>query len=92
MFSYLCQIRNRSGKFITRVKIWQEMKNKVIGISPSAGFKLKESGINHWNDPNSEATNESGFTALPGGLRGNITFFGTSLGYGYSYIGRDGIW
>ena len=63
-----------------------------LGGEDVAGFKLKESGIDHWNDPNSDANNESGFTALPGGLRGNITFFGTSFGYGYSYLGRDGIW
>lgn len=36
-----------------------------------AGAKLKEKGIAHWSPPNLESTNETGFTALPGGHRGN---------------------
>ena len=39
------------------------------------GGKLKESGTTHWADPNTGATNESGFTALPGGYRGYDGYF-----------------
>ena len=33
------------------------------------GGKLKESGTSHWISPNTGATNETGFTGLPGGYR-----------------------
>lgn len=40
-----------------------------MGGETVAGGKLKETGTGHWFNPNTGATNETGFTALPGGYR-----------------------
>jgi uncharacterized protein (TIGR02145 family) len=59
---------------------WSIMTNYLGGYE--AGGKLKESGTDHWNSPNTGATNEIGFTALPGGSRFT----------GFSSIGEYGFW
>ena len=61
---------------------WTELTDYLGGTS-IAGGKLKETGTTHWNSPNTGATNETGFTALPGGYRyvdGSFKFIG---GYGF---------
>ena len=40
-----------------------------LGGTFVAGGKMKETGTAHWANPNTGATNESGFTGLPGGIR-----------------------
>ena len=42
---------------------------EALEESQIAGDKLKETGTTHWPIINLRATNESGFTALPGGMR-----------------------
>ena len=61
-----------------------------------AGGKLKETGITHWKSPNYGATNESSFTALPGGYRyGNGTFYdigGTGNWWSSTGISTNNAW
>ena len=55
-----------------------------LGGQDVAGGKLKEVGTTNWNSPNTDATNTSLFTVLPGGARfyvGNYFDFGNSGGW-----------
>ena len=62
---------------------WTTLTDFLGGMSNTGG-KLKETGTSDWNSPNINATNESGFTALPGGCRNNSGMF--------SNMGNDGVW
>jgi len=54
-----------------------------LGGDAIAGGKLKETGIAHWTPPNTGATNETGFTALPGGSHDNDGIFRGFGMFGY---------
>ncbi len=65
-----------------------------LGGESVAGSKMKTIGTTYWNSPNTGATNESGFSALPGGYRfsdgsfGNIrnnAFFWSANEYNNNY-------
>ena len=58
---------------------WTTLTDYLGGTSV-AGGKMKETGTSHWNSPNTGATNESGFTAFPGGYRSSSS--GSYLGIG----------
>lgn len=55
-----------------------------LGGKSIAGGKLKETGTSHWLTPNTEATNETGFTGLPSGYR--------NFGGGFNSITKYGFW
>jgi uncharacterized protein (TIGR02145 family) len=56
------------GWHIPTLDDWITLTDYLGGISV-AGGKLKETETKHWTSPNTGATNQSGFTALPGGSR-----------------------
>lgn len=52
-----------------------------------SGGALKATGTTFWNSPNTGATNSTGFTGLPGGIRTNVDGGGSFHG-----VGTDGWW
>ena len=59
---------------------WQLMMD-FLGGTDNAGSKIKETGANNWTNSNSDATNSTGFTALPSGMRESAD--GNFSGQGY---------
>lgn len=57
------------------------------GYDLVAGGKLKEIGTSHWMSPNTGATDEYDFTALPGGQRADLIYSGT-----FAEITTQGYW
>lgn len=49
----------------------QNLLATYLGGTSVAGGKLKETGFRHWLSPNTDATNESGYFARGGGVRGS---------------------
>ncbi|HRI19425.1 MAG TPA: fibrobacter succinogenes major paralogous domain-containing protein, partial [Panacibacter sp.] len=74
------------GWHIPSDKEWTKLTT-FLGGEAVAGGKMKETGTTHWYYPNGDATNSSGFTALPSGYRSTDTFAGT-----FDLIGNRGFW
>lgn len=73
-----------SGWHVPAESEWIDM-GAFLGGAEEVGFKLKETGFLHWYTPNTGATNESGWTGLPGGYRDYSTG-------AYSGLTYYGIW
>lgn len=72
-----------NGWHIPSNEEWNTLTTFLGGMD-IAGGKLKETGLLHWVDPNLDATNETGFTALPGGNR--------NVDGSYGFMGSAGHW
>jgi uncharacterized protein (TIGR02145 family) len=72
-----------SGWHVPSASEWTTLTDYLGGPS-TAGGKMKEAGTTHWNPPNAGATNESGFSGLPGG--------GHYYSGAYYDIGSKGYW
>jgi uncharacterized protein (TIGR02145 family) len=57
-----------SGWHVPTSAEWITLRD-YLGGSDIAGAKIKETGNAHWTPSNNYSTNESGFSALPGGIR-----------------------
>jgi uncharacterized protein (TIGR02145 family) len=63
--------------------------NEYLGGDSLAHIKLIEVGNGHWKNPDPTVTNESGFTALPGGLFSASNF---RPDIKFQYVGNYGYW
>ena len=62
----------------------------LLGGNGVAGGKMKETGTLNWMSPNKDATNESGFSGLPGARRENYgTFNSVDTGYGFWWTATE---
>jgi len=82
LYNYYTLIDNRNisvkGWHVPTIAEWDTLI-VYLGIDSVTCYKLKEKGAYHWTN-NSEATNESGFTALPAGYRSHT---GILMNIGY---------
>lgn len=58
------------GWHVPSLQEWNTLINS-LGGEMIAGGKLKSTGLDHWSLFNEQATNESGFSSLPGGASGS---------------------
>ena len=72
-----------SGWHLPGDEEWKTLMT-FLGGKGVAGGKLKETGLTHWVKPNTDASNSSGFSALPGG--------GRDANGRYNNIGGYGMW
>ena len=80
----ICPIGWRNPSDIDWSTLTQYLGGELI-----AGGKLKVTGTTHWSTPNTNATNEIGFSYLPSGARMYNGVYYNSLLYGYLWSSSE---
>jgi uncharacterized protein (TIGR02145 family) len=62
-----------------------------LGGESVAGDKMKSVGTAYWNSPNTGATNESGFSALPGGYRNSDGSFASIRNFAFFWSATESV-
>ena len=77
-----------SGLHVPTDAEWTTLTTDLGGVSV-AGGKMKSVGTAYWNSPNTDATNSSGFSALPGGYRINDGSFGNIRSHAFFWSATE---
>jgi uncharacterized protein (TIGR02145 family) len=77
-----------TGWHVSTNSNWVSLTGYLGGLT-LAGGKLKEAGTTHWTTPNTGATNDIGFSALPGGYRSSAD---ATIGLGGYWWTTDSNW
>jgi len=69
-----------AGWHVSTIEDWDTLIS-FLGGKYDAGNAIMQTGTAYWNSPNTSATNQAGFTAVPGGGRNynSAVFFGKGL-------------
>lgn len=83
------------GWHVSTVDDWQTLSSFLGGPQMNNGYRLRETSTAHWVSANLSplATNETGFTALPGGKVAPSPFGFMDIGVGFAYFWTNtGTW
>jgi uncharacterized protein (TIGR02145 family) len=78
-----------NGWHVPSLNEWETMVAE-LGGNDVAGGMLKEKGTTHWTDPNVGASDGSGFTGLPAGIRDQSRYIDFTIsGYFWTSTSKD---
>lgn len=88
LYNWYCVVDARnlcpSGWHVPSDPEWTALLDHLGGAGSVAGKKMKSTGTQYWTNPYTDATNESGFSGLPGGFR--------LVSGSFLFMGSDALW